>query len=83
MVAGEGVASLVVAISQIQRFPFPLEFALTAARLFVAVMVLGEAQLVEAASAGFFLLFTCGCFNPGRRHSLQGDGLNTFSWALK
>ena len=39
-VARAGVASFVVPVPRIQRFPFAFEFALTAARLFVAVMVL-------------------------------------------
>ena len=49
-----GAASLVVAMPQIQRFPSSFELAWTAAHLFVAMAVLGEAQLAEAASAGFF-----------------------------
>ena len=39
-VARAGVTSLVAAMPRIQRFLFAFEFALTAARLFVAVMVL-------------------------------------------
>ena len=54
MVAGAGPASLLAALPQIQRFLFVFVLALAAAHLFVAMTVLGEAELMEAASAGFF-----------------------------
>ena len=49
-----GAASLVVAMPRIQMIPSLFELAWTAAHLFVAMAVLGEARLAEAASAGFF-----------------------------
>ena len=52
--AGAGLASLLAVLPQIQRFLFVFELALAAAHLFVALAVLGEAELMEAASAGFF-----------------------------
>ena len=54
-VARAAMASLVATLPQIQRFLFVFEFALVAAHLFVAMAALREAQLVEAASAGFAL----------------------------
>ena len=78
-----GVASLVVAMPPIQRFPFAFEFALTAARLFVAMMVLGGLSWWRRLLWGFFVTLACGCFTPGRRWSVPRDGLNAFSWALE
>ena len=53
-VAGVGAASLVVALPRTQRFLFVFLLALAAAHLVVAMTALGEAQLVETASVGFF-----------------------------
>ena len=53
-VAGAGAADRVAALPQIQRFLFVFGLALADAHLFVALAVLGEAELMEAASAGFF-----------------------------
>ena len=53
-VAGAGAADRVAALPQIQRFLFVAELALAPAHLFVAMVALGGAPLVGAASAGSF-----------------------------